>query len=1091
MTTNVIEGYSLSAQQERVWLLQEQQTDGPYRATCRVRVTGPFERQVFTAALELVVKRHESLRTTFRRVPGMVFPVQAIGPEQAPRCAFHDMQGWSSDEQVLNVDRLWREAHRRPFDLAQGPVMHVAVARLDSEQHLIFLSVSALCADRKTIHNLVDELSRAYAVSAAGETLVGAPPQYADFSAWQNAIREPDTASASRMPWAGDIATDLRIKLPFEQPSDGRFVPRVLPVPVHPDIVGTIAAVVREYDTSKSVFFLACCAVLLGRHLGQTEVVIGTVSEGRSEAPLEEALGRFSTGVPIRCELPEHQTFRELLAQVHEAVRRAAAHAPVLRESRGSEAITTPRFFPFCFEETQYPRRPDRGGVSFELDRTDICTDRFKTKLVLTHQGQTPLLEMHYDASAFNAAAIASLVEQFQTLVSDASAHPETPLGRLELLGGAEWQRVVETFNRVQFSAASSDCLHHLFEAQVVCTPDHIAVVSGDACLTYAALNGRANQLARHLRVLGVGSATPVGICMPRSLDMIVTIFGILKAGGAYVPLDPTYPKDRLEFMIADVQAPVLLTHADLLAVVPAQQATAVCLDTEWDTIAQYSPDNLPGNVGPDHLAYAIYTSGSTGQPKGVLVTHRNAVQSTRARDTYYRERVESFLLLSSLSFDSSVAGLFWTMYQGGMLVLPAEGRQSDVGHLRGLMARYRVSHLLALPSLHALMLEQVGSPTTLRSVVVAGETCSRSLVAQHLACLPDVALFNEYGPTEGTVWCTVHRCQSGDGSTSVPIGRPIANAQVYVLDARLRPVPVGIAGELYVGGAGVSQGYMRRAALTAERFVPDPFGSGRGARLYKTGDLGRHRHDGVIEFLGRLDRQVKVRGFRIELGEVEATLQSHPQVVDAVVIARDDPRDRGTVAGCTVQNGATAKRLVAYVVATPGSSPSAGDLRRFMESTLPPYMIPTFFVLLATLPVGPNGKVDVKALPDEGDIPSAVSASYVAPATEMERAITLLWQQVLRLERLGIHDNFFDVGGHSLAMVQVHGRLQTMCKRTLSLIDLFQYPTVHTLAAYLTREANAVTTVPSSHRRQQTRRESTHRRQTRTGRSRRHDVHR
>jgi amino acid adenylation domain-containing protein len=632
---------------------------------------------------------------------------------------------------------------------------------------------------------------------------------------------------------------------------------------------------------------------------------------------------------------------------------------------------------------------------------------------------------------------------------------------------------------------------------QAARVPDSIAVACDDACLTYAALNARANQLARHLLALGVGPDTRVAICMPRSVDMLVGIFGILKAGGAYVPLDPTYPQDRLEFIIADAQAPVLLIQAHVLERLPAHGPTVVCVDTDWHTITSYSSDNVVSEVAPPCLAYVIYTSGSTGRPKGVRVTHRNVVHSTRAREAYYRHSADRFLLVSSLAFDSSVAGLFWTLSQGGTLVLPSEGRQSDLGHLAGLIAGHHVSHLLGLPSLYALLLEEVSSASlaALRAVIVAGEACHRALVAQHLASAPHVALFNEYGPTEATVWCTVHHCQGEDTSTSIPIGRPIPDTQVYLLDSRLQPVPIGVTGELYIGGVGVSEGYVNRTTLTAERFLPNPFSVVGGARLYKTGDLGRYRHDGAIEFLGRVDRQVKIRGFRIELGEIEAALLTHPNLAEAVVLARDEargpvPSTGGAESNCTVLASIGAKRLVAYVVPKPNSSPSPGELREFLYTRLPSHMVPALFVTLTALPLAPNGKVDLKALPDGDELCPATHWNYVTPGTDMERTIAQLWQDVLRLDRVGIHENFFDIGGHSLAMVQVHSRLQAICARSLSLVDMFHYPTIHTLAGYVGGETRQATPVHANERRERTRRESSRRRQVREGRRPRQQVH-
>jgi amino acid adenylation domain-containing protein len=554
---------------------------------------------------------------------------------------------------------------------------------------------------------------------------------------------------------------------------------------------------------------------------------------------------------------------------------------------------------------------------------------------------------------------------------------------------------------------------------------------------------------------------------------MLVGLLGILKAGGAYVPLDPAYPKERLAFMAADVQAPVLLTQARLLHGVPARGPHVVCLDTGWAAMARHSQANPVSAVTPEHLAYVIYTSGSTGQPKGVLVTHRNVVHSTQARLTYYRQPVASFLLLSSFAFDSSVAGLFGTLCQGGTLLLPSAGSQGDLAHLATLIAQHHVSHVLSLPSLYALLLERASRSqlATLRAVIVAGEACPRGLVTRHYDTLPDTELFNEYGPTEGTVWSSVYRCRSQDMGPSVPIGRPIANTQIYVLNTRLQPVPVGIPGELYIGGAGVTAGYCNQAALTAERFLPHPFSNGPGERLYKTGDVGRYRPDGTIEFLGRSDHQVKIRGFRIELGEIEAVLREHPAVTEAVVVSREERRGSHSQEDASQQ-----QRLIAYLVTQQTPPPSPSELRHFLRAKLPDYMVPALFVWLTALPLAPNGKVDHQALPDAAMLGTGIDTTYVMPDSEVERTIAALWQEVLQVERVGIHDNFFDLGGHSLAMVQVHGKLQDIYGSDLSLVDLFRYPTISALASHVSQREDEPVAFGQSTARAETRRESVRR---------------
>jgi amino acid adenylation domain-containing protein len=548
-------------------------------------------------------------------------------------------------------------------------------------------------------------------------------------------------------------------------------------------------------------------------------------------------------------------------------------------------------------------------------------------------------------------------------------------------------------------------------------------------------------------------------------MEMVIGILGILKAGGAYLPLDPAYPKERLAFMLEDTGVSVLLTQERLLETLPKHTAKVICLDTDWESIQvridssiQNSPPHPPLVRGeyeegesqgagktqnPSSLAYAIYTSGSTGKPKGVLVTHQNLVHSTWTRHLYYHQPVTSFLLLSSFAFDSSVAGIFWTLCQGGMLVLPQDF-QKDPQQLTELIARHRVSHLLTVPSFYSLLLEQakLGQLDSLRVAIVAGEVCRKELVERHYQQLPQASLFNEYGPTEGTVWSSVYHCQPCELNNQIPIGCPIANTQIYLLDAQLQPVPIGIVGELYIGGAGVARGYLNRPELTAEKFIPNPFQPGE--RLYKTGDLACYLPDGTIKFLGRIDHQVKLRGFRLELGEIEAVLNQYPGVQDVAAIVRED------------ESGD--QRLVAYVVPSQQQVLTLRELRDFLKERLPDYMMPSAFVLLDSLPLLPNGKVDRHALPVPEGLRPTLAAAYEAPRSEVERAIATVWRSMLHLEKVGIHDNFFDLGGHSLLMVQVNNKLRDVFNRDLSIVELFQNPTISSLAQYLSQKSEETT---------------------------------
>ncbi len=564
-----------------------------------------------------------------------------------------------------------------------------------------------------------------------------------------------------------------------------------------------------------------------------------------------------------------------------------------------------------------------------------------------------------------------------------------------------------------------------------------MAVVYDGAYLTYRHLNERANQLAHYLRQLGVGPDVLVGLCAERSLEMLVGLLGILKAGGAYVPLDPTYPQERLAFMLTDSGVSVLVMQAAFVERLPAHQAKIVCLDTDWETIAQQSQETPVSGLTADNLVYMIYTSGSTGEPKGVLITHKNLVHSTSARLDYYIDPVKSFLLVSSFAFDISAAGIFWTLCQGGTLALPRQGEERDPAQLIELITRHRISHLLCLPSLYTLLLTQAqpAQLASLRNIIVGGEVCPDTLPKHHAQVLPQAALFNEYGPTEGTVWCSVYRCQPQEhNTTNISIGRPIDNTQIYVLDAHLQPVPIGVPGELYLGGDGLARGYLNRPELTAERFIAHPLSVESGARLYKTGDLVRWRPDGNLEFLGRIDHQIKLRGFRIELGEIEAALAHYPAVREAAVLVREDtPGD---------------KRLVAYVVPASGEAPTSATLRSYLKTRLPDYMIPASFVFLKAMPLNPNGKLDRKALPAPVASSAQRDENFVAPRTLAEERLAEIWAEVLGIKQVSITANFFELGGHSLLALQTIMQIEERFLVKFSLSRFFKAPTVQAVAA-------------------------------------------
>jgi amino acid adenylation domain-containing protein len=688
-------------------------------------------------------------------------------------------------------------------------------------------------------------------------------------------------------------------------------------------------------------------------------------------------------------------------------------------------------------------------------------TAQFDLSLVVEPTERGLIAAFEYNTDLFDADRIARMLGHFQTLLLGIVANAQAKLSDLPLLTQAEKHQLLVEWNNTQVDYPQQLCIHQLFEAQVERTPDTVALIFENQQLTYRELNNRANQLAHSLQQLGVKPEVLVGICMERSVEMVVGLLGILKAGGAYVPLDPTYPKERLAFMLEDACVPILLTQAKFANVLPQHNAKVVCLDTEWQALAHQSQDNAISGVILENLAYVIYTSGSTGKPKGAMNTHQGLCNRVLwMQDAYRLTAADRVLQKTPFSFDVSVWEFFWPLIAGARLVLAKPEGHRDSAYLVEVIAQEQITTLHFVPSMLQVFLEEpsLDACSSIKRVICSGEALSVDLQERFFAHL-DAELHNLYGPTEAAIDVSFWACQQGGKERVVPIGRPIANTQIYLLDRHLQPVPIGVPGELHIGGVGLARGYLNRPELTVEKFIPNPFSNNReqgkekenlssvarsvfpspSERLYKTGDLVRYLPDGTIEFLGRIDNQVKIRGFRIELGEIEAVLVKHPIVRDVVVLAREE--------------GGGEKQLVGYVVSNGTGIPTTNELRSSLKERLPDYMMPSVFVLLEALPLLPNGKVNRRALPLPESVSPVLAATYEAPCSEVERVIATVWREVLQLEKVGIHDNFFDLGGHSLLIVQVHSKLRKNFNSNLSVVELFQNPTISTLAQYINQK--------------------------------------
>jgi len=1036
----------LSFAQQRLWVLDQMGSGPAYNVAEALRVSGPLERTALERSLRHVVGRHEALRTRFV-AEGAGEPVQVIAPEVDLTLASVDLTHLPEREREQVARQRAEQEARIPFDLARGPLVRATLLRLADADHVLLLTLHHIVSDGWSALILVRELTVLYRSFAAGlpPSLPELPIQYADFATWQRRWLRGAILERQLSYWRGRLAGAATLALPSDRPRPalrsfrGASTARTM--------AGGLAERLRALSQREGVTpfmtLMAAFQALLHRYSGQDDIVVGSPIANRNRTELEGLIGFFVNSLALRGDLSGDPTFRELLGRVKEAALGAYAHQDVPFEKLVEELHPPRRLgqnpifqVTFDLQKLSSATMGLEGLTLRPLERT-VSTTRFDLELRVWEGPDRLVAGASYSTDLFEADTVASMLGHYQTLLEAVAARPDARLSELTLLGDEERDRLLRWAGRSSVYPRQGG-IPGQFEIQAARRPDAVAVSFGGEKLGYEALNRRANQLARYLGRLGVSRGDRVGICIDRSPEMVVGLLGILKSGGAYVPLDPAYPEERLAFMLRDSGVPLVLTQERLAAGLAGRGTRTVCLDRDWPAISAEREENLAIRVGGEDLAYVTYTSGSTGVPKGVEVPHRGVLRLVMGTDYVELGPGETLLQLAPVTFDASTLEVWGALLPGGRCVLYPK-RVATPGDLEEVIGREGVSTLWLTASLYNAVVDE--SPGALRGVkqlLIGGEALSVPHVRRGLEALAGTQIINGYGPTEGTTFTCCHPIPRvlEDGGSSIPIGRPITNTRVYVLDRRMNLVPAGMPGELFVGGDGVARGYLKRPALTAASFVPDPFAAAAGQRLYRTGDLVRWRRDGVIEFLGRVDTQVKVRGFRIELGEIEAVLGEHPGVQKSVVAVREDvPGD---------------KRIVAYVVAAPDAAPATAELRQHLQAKLPEYMVPSAFMVLEALPLDPNGKVDRRALPapDGGD---ASAAAYAPPTNELERLLAGIWQDVLGRASVGIHDNFFDLGGHSLLLIQVHRRTrEARPDCDLPVMALFEHPTIAALAVHM-----------------------------------------
>jgi amino acid adenylation domain-containing protein len=1025
MESPVSSGFWLSPQQKHVWTVQ-QGSKAP-RSVCVVELVGEVSESRLASALAVLVSRHEILRTIYVRQPGMKFPFQAVVDGAKPSMQIIDLSALSEKEQANKLDDLVRAGQHTKVGPEQTPVLSATMATLGAHRHAVVFSLPAMAADCTSMQILASQLVQV--TTGAEAPLEAEELRYVQFAQWQNDLIEGDEENSvkGREFWAS-LPEAPGVALPFEARPSGNFTVEVVEANLDGPTLNRLESLAPQMNSSIGEIFLAAWQCVLWRLTGQVSFRTGVVFDGREYEELRDVVGVIAKTLPIDARFDGDFCFRDVVQHVLSANTKAAEWQEYYVPGAGFGEEP-----PVTFE---YRSRQQI------CQRAEVNNDSHKLKLTVTRGADGAELQFRYDAARLACNSVERVVGYYIELLRGALSNPDAQVSRLPLLEETESQQLITEWNQTKADYPQSKCFHQLFEDQAAATPDRPALRFDDTVLTYRDLNERANQLAHFLRSRGVGPDSLLGLCLERSAEVIVAVLGILKAGGAYVPLNPDNPKPRLRQQLQGVVA--LVTSQMLLPQMPDCDGRQICIDRDAGHWAERSRNNPANYTNPENLAYVIYTSGSTGVPKGVAVRHRNLVNyscfiARRLRLDEFPEGL-NFATVSTIGADLGNTCIFPALSSGGVLHVISYEVSTDSQRFAAYSEKHPIDVLKIVPSHLQALLQSPQAKQLLphKFLILGGETLTPKLAEEIFSLGGTCEVFNHYGPTETTVGSLTLRLADYDwrnsSAGSIPIGRPIANTQIYILDAHLQPLPTGVIGELYIAGDGVTAGYLNQPEKTAERFVQNPFSSDSNARMYRTGDLARWLADGNVEFLGRGDDQVKIRGFRIELGEIESLLTARPGVKQAVVLAREDSRGD--------------KKLVGYVVTEPGQANSADELRAYLKEQLPEVMVPAAIVVIPKIPLNPNGKVDRQALPEPE---AAQSRAFLAPNGATEEGVATIWQEVFRRDRIGADENFFDLGGHSLLATQVISRIRERFRVELPIRAMFDHPTISGLAEAVT----------------------------------------
>nr|WP_211178745.1 non-ribosomal peptide synthetase [Brasilonema octagenarum] len=1077
----------LSFAQQRLWFLDQFEPNSPsYNIPLALRLAGTLNQAALEQSLQEIIHRHEALRTNFvsvneqptqiirerltgNREQGIGNREQEIVRTSEPLAfipwtvSIIDWQHLPTSEQESALQQLAQLQAIQPFDLASEPLLRATLVVLSETEHVLLVCMHHIVSDGWSMGVFLQELETLYNAYSQGQTpsLAPLPIQYADFTIWQREWLQGDVLQTQLSYWQQQLKdAPALLSLPTDRPRPAvqTFAGAYQQFTLSVELTDRLVKLSQEQGCTLFMTLLAAYDTLLYRYTGQADILVGTPIANRDRSEIEGLIGFFVNTLVMRSNLAGNPSFSELLGRVREVALGAYAHQnlpfEMLVEALQPERDLsyTPLFQVMFALQNASTSQVELTGLTVTPLITEGTTAKFDLTLIMQNTATGLVGFWEYNTDLFDASTIERLTGHFVTLLEGIIANPQQQISQLPLLTAAEQQQLLVEWNDTQADYPSDKCIHQLFEEQCLSTPDAVAVVFADQQLTYDQLNNRANQLAHYLKSLGVGADVLVGICVERSLDMVVGLLGILKAGGAYVPFDPEYPTERLSFMLEDAQVTVLLTQQKLVDRLAQHQAKLICLDTDWQLVSQSSQDNLITEAQANNLAYVIYTSGSTGQPKGVLIAHQALLNLVFWHKRAFNiTSLDKATQLAGTAFDAAVWELWPYLTAGASIHLVKPQLLSSLVKLRDWLISKKIT-ISFLPTPLAQELLSLEWPTenlALRTILTGGDKLN-----QYPSDLIPFQVVNNYGPTENTVVTTSGLVVAKEqDQTSPTIGRAIANTQVYILDENLQAVPVGVPGELHIGGVGLARGYLNRPELTQEKFISNPFEEIGENKLYKTGDLARYLPNGNIEYLGRIDNQVKIRGFRIELAEIETLLGQHGDVQTCCVIACEQtPGNKRLVAYVVPQKEQTCtERLVRAGAEVSRSTPTTDELRQFLSNKLPGYMVPTAFVMLESLPLTPNGKVDRRALPDP-DLHQELS-DYVMPNTELETIIAGIWQKALQVEKVGIYNNFFELGGHSLLLVKINQQLQEELGLELSIVDMFNYPTINSLTQYLSNK--------------------------------------